>query len=258
MPFDAACAPCPLVAPPRLPLRLEGVRLDLGGTTVLDGLDLCLEAGPATVLLGPNGAGKSLTLRVLHGLLAPSAGRVRWGDRPPDRAARRHQVMVFQQPVLLRRSVAANVAFALRLHGVPRAERRARVAEALALAGLSALARRPAPVLSGGERQRLALARAWALRPGTLLLDEPTANLDPAATRAVEDLIATFRDAGTKIVLATHDLGQARRLGDEVVFLNRGRVVERAPAARFFDAPVSRAARTFLDGDLIDDPAPGC
>ena len=237
--------------PSILPLRLDRVSYAAGGVKLLGDVDLAFAAGPRSIVLGPNGAGKSLLLRLCHGLLDPSSGRVLWsgGALAPD-MVRRQQAMVFQQPVLLRRSAAANVDYALSLRGVPRTARRLRVAEALDRVGLAALARRPARVLSGGERQRLALARAWALQPQVLFLDEPTASLDPAATRAVEDIIDAFHRAGTKIIMTTHDLGQARRLADEVVFLHRGRVLERAPAATFFAGPTSEAARAFLAGEL--------
>ena len=143
--------------------------------------------------------------------------------------------MVFQRPVMLRRSALANVLYALNVAGAADAERVAR--EALAEVGLAHLAQRPARVLSGGEQQRLALARAWALHPEVLFLDEPTASLDPSATREIEAVISAFDAAGTKIVMATHNLGQARRLGDEVIYLHQGRVVERAPVERFFAQP---------------------
>jgi tungstate transport system ATP-binding protein len=240
--------------PPILPLRLDGVVYAAKGKRLIAGIDLALEAGPRSVILGPNGAGKSLLLRLCHGLIAPSAGSVRWlgpaaalaGD-----AVRRRQAMVFQRPVLLRRSAAANVDYALKLRGLARASRRPIVSEALALVGLAELAARPARVLSGGEQQRLALARAWALRPEVLFLDEPTASLDPAATRAVETIIAAFHGAGTKIVMTTHDLGQARRLADEILFLHQGRLVERASAADFFHSPATAEGAAFLKGELL-------
>ncbi|MFQ5773297.1 MAG: phosphate ABC transporter ATP-binding protein [Kiloniellaceae bacterium] len=236
--------------PSILPLRLAGVSYEAGGKRLIDDISLDLAAGPRSVVLGPNGAGKSLLLRLCHGLIGPSAGRISWAG-PAGPEVRRRQAMVFQQPVLLRRSVALNVAYPLRLRGVPGRERRARVEEALAKAGLAALAGQPARTLSGGEQQRLAIARAWAPRPDVLFLDEPTSNLDPAATRAVEDLILTVHASGTKIVMTTHDLGQARRLADEILFLHRGRLLERTAAQRFFTAPRTAEAAAFIKGDLI-------
>ena len=165
--------------------------------------------------------------------------------------------MVFQRPVMLRRSAAANVAYALKLRGVPRTERPQRVAEAVRQTGLAPLAARPARALSVGEQQRLALARAWAIRPEVLFLDEPTASLDPAATHAVEEIIQSIHRAGTRIVMTTHDLGQARRLADEIVFLHHGRVVERQPAEEFFTRPKTREAAAFIAGDLLWQPEHG-
>jgi tungstate transport system ATP-binding protein len=232
-----------------LPLALSEVCYETRGGLLLDRLSLTLEPGPRTVILGPNGAGKSLLLRLCHGLLRPTSGSIEWLG-PGAGSASRYQAMVFQRPVMLRRSAAANLAFALSVRHVPRAERRGRIAEALAASGLNGLAERPARVLSGGEQQRLALARAWALRPQVLFLDEPTANLDPASTRAIEDLILRFA-AGAKIVMTTHDLGQARRLADEIVFLHRGRLVERAAGGRFFAKPATREAAAFIAGELL-------
>ena len=208
-----------------------------------------LSAGPKTVILGPNGAGKSLLLRICHGLIPPSAGAVHWTGPNADQS-RRRQAMVFQRPVMLRRSVQANVSYALKLNRVEAAARRQRVAETLARTGLADLAARPAMVLSGGEQQRLALARAWALDPEVLFLDEPTASLDPSATAQVEAIIDDMHKGGCKIVLTTHDLGQARRLADEVMFLHRGRVTDRLDAGAFFDGQTSDAAAAFVEGRL--------
>lgn len=232
-----------------LPLRTEELGFAAGGVGILQGIALTVEAGAPTVVLGPNGAGKSVLLRLLHGLLAPTAGRVLWEGAAPQPA--RRQAMVFQRPVLLRRTVLANVAYPLRLAGLDRPVREARAWEALELVGLAPLADRPARRLSGGEQQRLALARAAALRPEVLFLDEPCASLDPAATRAVEEIVAALAARGTKIVLTTHDLGQARRLAGDVVFLHRGRVLEHAPASRFFAGPATPEAAAFLRGELV-------
>ena len=233
-----------------LPLRVRGLCFEAGGKRLLEHVSFTARAGPCLVILGPNGAGKSLLLRLCHGLLSPSEGRIEWADADPVRV-RHAQAMVFQRPVLLRRSVAANAHFGLRLRRVPRQERRALVAEALRQGGLSDVANRAARVLSGGEQQRLALVRAWTLKPQVLFLDEPTAHLDPAATRAVETLLAQFHAAGTKLILTTHDLGQARRLADEVLFLHRGRLLEHGPATQFFAQPQSAEAAAFLDGNLL-------
>lgn len=233
-----------------LPLALEDVTFRAGGKTLLDHVSLEIGPGPRTVILGPNGAGKSLLLRICHGLLGPFEGRRSW--RGADAAAaRQRQAMVFQTPVMLRRSVQTNVEYGLKLRGVAAAERRRRATEALDRTGLAARAGQPARQLSGGEQQRLALARAWALEPEILFLDEPTASLDPGATAAVERIVGEIHDAGAKIVMTTHDLAQARRLADEIIFLHAGRVLERRPAADFFDEPESREARAYLSGDLL-------
>ena len=242
--------------PPRrdsavLPLVARGLAYEAGGRRLLDGIDLTVAPGRRVAVIGPNGAGKSLLLRLLHGLLEPAAGEILWRGRPADRAVRAGQAMVFQKPVLLRRSVAANIDYPLAVRGLPAAERAERVAAALRLGRLVELAARPARVLSGGEQQRLALVRALAVEPEILFLDEPSASLDPASTLAVEELIADAYDRGTAIVLVTHDLGQARRLADEVVFLHRGRVLEQTPAARFFAEPVSGPARAHLAGQIV-------
>lgn len=233
------------------PLRAVGLTYAVRGRRLIDGIDLTLEQGPRTVVMGPNGAGKSLLLRLLHGLLPPSAGAVRWGDARPTEAVRRRQALVFQRPVLLRRTVSANLRFVLRLRGCPRDERAARLDRVLALAGLTDLVDRPARALSSGEQQRLALARAMILEPEVLLLDEPTASLDPAAAGEIEALIAAAHGRATKIILVTHDVGQARRLADEVVFLHRGRLVEHVPAAEFFTQPRSAQAQAYLEGRLV-------
>jgi tungstate transport system ATP-binding protein len=235
-----------------LPLRLSGVVYEARERRLIDGLDLTLDGPELTVLLGANGAGKSLTLRLCHGLLRPSAGRVEWlgPGASAGRLPGRGHAMVFQRPVLLRRSVMGNLTHALALAGIGRRGRRDAAAAALAHFGLHGLADRPARVLSGGEQQRLAIARAWALRPQVMFLDEPTANLDPGATRAVEEMIRAIHAEGTKVVMTTHDLGQARRLAGEILFLDRGRLIERAGAGRFFAGPSSPAARAFVGGDL--------
>ncbi len=245
--------PAPADKPRLLPLRLKGVCYQRGDQVLLDQVNLDIGPSGKTLVLGPNGAGKSLLLRLCHGLVEPSSGRIDWalGNGDSAQQRRRRQAMVFQRPVLLRRSALANVAHALALQGVPRLERGERAAEALDRFGLLPLAARPARVMSGGEQQRLALARAWALRPEILFLDEPTSALDPSAVKAVEDAVLTFHEAGTRIVMTSHDLGQARRLADEVVFLCNGRLLEQTPAEQFFRQPGSPEAAAFLRGDLV-------
>lgn len=238
--------------PTLLPLTLTNVAFRHRGQTLLEGIDLAFGASGRTIVLGPNGAGKSLLMRLCHGLLQPSEGTIRWADsRGSGGSIHRRQSMVFQRPVLLRRSAIANVEYALAVQGVGRRERRRHALEALEYFGLASLAYRMARVLSGGEQQRLALARAWAMRPEILFLDEPTSALDPSATKAVEDAVQAFHARGTRVVMSTHDLGQARRLADDVVFLCRGRLLERTPAIAFFQQPRTAEATAFLRGDLV-------
>jgi tungstate transport system ATP-binding protein len=232
-----------------LPLLLDDVVFEVGARRIIDGVSLLLEAGPRTIILGSNGAGKSVLLRLCHGLLRPTSGRIVW-NAPELPGGPRRQAMVFQRPVLLRRSARRNVMYALKLAGISGEECEQRAAEALSKVGLDTLGERHARTLSGGEQQRLALARVWALRPEILFLDEPTASLDPGATNEVENVIAAMHAAGTTIVMVTHNLGQAHRLGDEVLFLHQGRLVERAPAAHFFRNPASPEAAKFLEGEL--------
>ncbi len=232
-----------------LPLTLRDVRFAAGGRTIICGVSAVIEAGPATIILGANGAGKSVLMRLMHGLLQPSSGEVKWHGQGADRV-RRGQAMVFQRPVMLRRSALDNIVYALALAHVPAAERERQAMDALREVGLVDVAHRPARVLSGGEQQRLALARAWALHPEVLFLDEPTANLDPGATREIENVIKAFDASGTKIVMSTHNLGQARRLGDEVLFIHQGRAVEHTPIERFFPKPASAEAAAFIKGEL--------
>ncbi len=228
-------------------LFARGLRYAVGGRVLIDALDLDLGAEGITMVMGPNGAGKSLLLRLLHGLIAPDAGEVFWGDAPLDAAARMRQAMVFQKPVLLRRSVAANVDFVQRSRGKRDPVQRDALLERV---GLIARADQPARLLSGGEQQRLALARALATCPDLLFLDEPTASLDPASALMIEEILREERRRGTRIVCVTHDVGQARRLADDVVFLSQGRMVEHRPAPAFFDTPRATAAQAYLEGRL--------
>ncbi|MEJ8474522.1 ATP-binding cassette domain-containing protein [Roseibium algae] len=235
--------------PSPMPLSVRHLAYKIGDTPILKGIDLDLTSNALTVLMGPNGAGKSVFLRLLHGLLTPTFGEVHWNGTNLTHDSRKSQALVFQKPVLLRRSVKANLNFALGLR--PISNRSERLELALDQAGLSHLASRPARVLSGGEQQRLALARALILDPDVLMLDEPTANLDPASTLVIEQTIARARRLGVKIILVTHDPHQARRLAEEVVFLHEGQIAEHTAAKAFFDSPHSAAARAYLSGDIL-------
>jgi tungstate transport system ATP-binding protein len=232
-----------------LPLVFSGVTVTAAAVAILAGIDLTIAAGAPTVLIGPNGSGKTTLLRTAMGLIAPSEGRVTWGGRedvPPIKRA-----IVFQRPAMLRRSALGNVRYALAAAGVARPVRASRADELMALVGLTGLERRPARRLSGGEQQRLALARALARDPDLLLLDEPTASLDPAATKAIEDIVRNVTARGVKVVMSTHDLGQAHRVGGDIALIHRGRIAERAPAETFFKSPRTVEARRFVAGELL-------
>jgi len=232
-----------------LPIALDDVSFAIRDVTILDRLSLELGGGAPTVLIGPNGAGKTTLIRLAMGLIAPTRGRVTWAGR--ENAAPAHRAIVFQRPVMLRRSAAANIRYALAKADMPRSERQKRIEELCALVGLNGLGDRPARKLSGGEQQRLALARALAKEPQVLFLDEPTASLDPAATKAIEDVVRAIATRGIKVVMSTHDLGEARRLAGEIVLMHRGRVLESGAAEPFFAAPKTEEARRFINGELL-------
>ncbi|OHC63710.1 MAG: ABC transporter ATP-binding protein [Rhodocyclales bacterium RIFCSPLOWO2_02_FULL_63_24] len=223
-------------------LTIDNLGLTEGGTRIIDAVSLSLSA-QRTLVLGPNGAGKSTLLRLIHGLLHPSSGALRW-SQPLS------QAMVFQRPVMLRTTALANVVYGLKLKGCTAHECDRRARQALAHVGLETLAKRPARLLSGGEQQRVALARAWALEPELLILDEPTASLDPASSREVERIINEIAAGGARILMTTHNLGQARRVAEEIVFIDRGRIAEQTPVAEFFKLPRTPAAQDFLQEEM--------
>ena len=233
--------------PSTLPIRFENVAFAAGVISILRAVTLSIAAGPPTILLGPNGSGKTSLLKLAMGLLTPVAGRIVYAER--EDVSRSRHAFVFQKPVMLRRTAARNIAFALKAAG--RTPDAATIDRLLNTVSLGPLAERPARRLSGGEQQRLALARALARDPEVLFLDEPTASLDPFATKSVEDIITRTAAGGVKIVMATHDLGQARRLAGDIVFLANGVLVEHTPAAAFFDAPATPEAKRFLAGELV-------
>ena len=233
-------------APSALPIKFETVSFAVGATRILHGVDVRLVQGPPTVLMGPNGCGKTTLLKLAMGLIAPTSGAITFGGGAAQAGSR---AIVFQKPVMLRRTAAANIAYALRTAGKPANE--ANVRRLLDLAHIAPLVLRPARRLSGGEQQRLALARALACEPQMLLLDEPTSSLDPASTKLVEDIVGRVSASGVKVVMATHDIGQARRLAGDVVFLAKGSMIEHTPAERFFTDPASEEARRFLAGNLV-------
>jgi len=233
-----------------LPVVFTGVSIVAAEVTILDDISLVLLGGSApTVLIGPNGSGKTTLLRAAMGLIPVTRGRITWGGR--EAASPRRLAFVFQRPAMLRRSTGNNLHYALAAAGVSRGQRASRAAELLALVGLDGIEHRPARRLSGGEQQRLALARALARDPEVLFLDEPTASLDPAATKAIEDIVRAVSARGVKVVMATHDLGEAKRLAGEIVLLHRGRLIESGPASDFFENPRTQEARKFIAGELL-------
>lgn len=232
-----------------LPLCLTDVELRRGGRRILGPVSLTLDGPGVTVVMGPNGAGKTSLLRVMHGLDRAGRGAVRWTGDPA--IARRRQAFVFQTPILMRRKVVDCIAYPLRLDGVSRAAGRDRAAEIAASVGLADALDKMSAVLSGGEKQKLALARALIRQPEVLFLDEPCANLDGRATRDIEVILLAARAAGARIVMSTHDIGQARRMADEVWFLYDGLLREAAPSADFFAKPQTPEAAAYLRGDLL-------
>ena len=232
-----------------LPLDLQDVTVRRRGKRLIGPVSLHLGGSGVTIIVGPNGSGKTTLLRVMHGVERISSGQVRWAV--PDVEAQHAQGYVFQTPIMLRRSVEENLRYPLRLHNTPKAEMAERVADWAAKTGLSDRLSLQATRLSGGEKQRLALGRALIRRPEVLFLDEPCANLDGASTRDIETLLLDAHHAGTRIVMTTHDLGQAKRLASDAVFMLHGAVAEQGTAKAFFDAPQTAELQAFFRGDII-------
>ncbi len=256
-----------------LPLNVKSLRYAVGAAELIRDVSFVVQRGSRNIVLGANGAGKSVLLRLLHGLLPPSGGQIEWAHSN----AQFKQAMVFQRPIMLRRTARENIEFSLRLtqrghrsrdsleprsrdsrghrSRDSRGHRISDVASAAEAAldrvGLAHLADRPARLCSGGEQQRIALARAWALSPEVLFLDEPTASLDPTATKAIEEIIHAINKTGTTIIMTTHDIGQAKRIASRVLFLHRGQLIEDAAATPFFETPQSPEAAAFIKGELL-------
>ncbi len=237
---------------PALPLHIDHLHVTRKGNTLLSDINYTIDTHGVTVILGPNGAGKSLLLQIAHGLIEPNEGFVRWNQQKPQ-PHHSWRTFVFQTPVLLRRSVRANIEYVLALHNIDKSKHNALIQEALNHTGLANLASRSARVLSGGEQQRLSIARAWVLHPKVILLDEPTAELDPVGTAYIENLIETITDEGTKIVMTTHDLGQAQRLANDIIFLHQGKLLECSLAKSFFIKPATATAQNFIKGKLLNE-----
>lgn len=236
------------------PLTVEDLVLDVKGKKLINNLSFKCEANGITALMGPNGAGKSLTLRLLHNLIKKTSGTIRWNNVKNKKQIQNAQAMVFQKPVLLRRSVIENLRYNLNVKNIKnKAEQDKLIDEALSKAGLQDQAHNPARLLSGGEQQKLAMARALMDNPSILFLDEPTASLDPNATLVIEDLIKEADKKGTKVILVTHDIGQAKRLAEEIVFLNQGQVSEQGQAQEMIANPQSKPAQQYFSGEIVID-----
>ncbi|AGI71094.1 ABC transporter ATP-binding protein [Octadecabacter arcticus 238] len=228
------------------PLTLRDVQVRRKRKRVIGPIDLVLDPSGPTILIGPNGSGKTTLLRVLHGLERVNTGHVGWTRNDPSRHA-----FVFQSPIVMRRSVAENLAYPLRLLNTPKQEIKQAVDDWLQRTGLTAVRNSPAPRLSGGERQKLAIARALIRKPDVLFLDEPCANLDGYATREIEALLHEAAANGTHLIMATHDMGQARRLAHGLLFMLDGKIHEVGSAADLFAAPSTDELSAFLRGDIV-------
>jgi tungstate transport system ATP-binding protein len=240
----------PAIETPVLPLELSAAVARVRGKTIVGPVDLTIGAQGLTVVMGPNGSGKTTLLRLMHGLQRLSRGKIRWNVA--ETLAREHQAYVFQTPIMMRRYVVDSIAYPLVLRGMKKPAAREKAATWARRVGLEHMLERPAPVLSGGEKQKLALARALIIDPQILFLDEPCANLDGRATREIEEILQQARTGGTRVVMATHDMGQARRLATDVVFMYGGQVHEHSPADRFFDRPGTDKAHAFVNGDIVE------
>ncbi|MFB3890172.1 MAG: ABC transporter ATP-binding protein [Candidatus Bathyarchaeia archaeon] len=232
-------------------LRLENIEKAYRAVKALDQVTFEAEGGKIVVLIGVNGAGKTTLLRIIAGLEKPEKGTILFnGKAMTDSELRQVGTLVFQRTAMFTRSVYDNIAFGLKIRGFQDHEIRERITQALATVGLRSFEKRKAKKTSGGEQQRIALARAFLLEPKILLLDEPTANLDPNSAIIIERVIMNRKKSDSVIVMATHNLSQAKRLGDEIVHIHGGKIVERAGPDEFFDKPKSEVTRKFINGEL--------
>ncbi len=233
-----------------LPLTLADATAHMRRKKLVGPVNLTLGGVGFTIVIGPNGAGKTTLLRLMHGLQRCSGGSVNWAL--PDAVARRRQAFVFQSPIMMRRRVVDSIAYPLRLQGVDKTEARNKAQSYAIRFGLGELLESWAPLLSGGEKQKLSLARALIIEPELLFLDEPCANLDGRATREIETLLLAEQTRGTRLVMSTHDMGQARRLAQDVIFMHKGLVHEASAANAFFSSPATPEAGAFVKGDIVE------
>ena len=233
-----------------LPLVVRDALVRRRGKVLVGPVNLTVAESGFTIVIGPNGSGKTTLLRMMHGIERLSGGTLNWAA--PVATARKRQSFVFQTPIVMRRNVRDNLAFPLQLTGTPRNEARQKAEEWTLRCDLKEAFMRPARVLSGGERQKLALARALIRSPEILFLDEPCANLDGRAVREIEEILQHACRSGIRIVMSTHDMGQARRLASEVAFVYRHRIHEFGPAEQFFQSPSTSEASAFINGDIVE------
>ena len=233
-----------------LPLITKDLSYAVNGTKLIKGISLEVNTDGTTIILGHNGSGKSLLLKLLHGVITPSFGQVTWNDNVPT-SNQYWRAFLLQTPSFFKQTVQYNIEFVLRIAGVPTNEHKTRCQHALEICGLANLCHRNTHSLSGGELQKLSLARAWVVKPHVVLLDEPTVALDPPSALGFENIIQQFKQSATKVIMTTHDLAQAKRLADEIIFIDAGNVIEQSQAREFFSGPQSRQAQNFIKGKLI-------
>ena len=231
-----------------LPIKLDALNYNSSNNQIINNVNIYIKSKGITVIMGPNGSGKSVLVRLLQGLLTPTTGYISYNSNPLDKSIRRRQAMVFQTPTLLKRTVLSNMAFADSINGKTDIAHCKRL---LSLLSLKKFQSYPAQLLSAGEKQRLALARALVLQPYILFLDEPTANLDPASIQLIEDIVINASKSGVKIIFITHDIGQAKRISDDIIFINKGRILEYTETNLFFQTPQTKETAAYLDGNII-------
>ena len=230
------------------PIQFKDLSVILGQKIILDKINCKIKSNSITAVLGPNGAGKSIFLQTINGLFSVQSGRLTFNLMEINQEIRKQQAMVFQNPVLLRRTVIANLQFISNLHNK---ESNRLLKKILSKVGLEGYEKKPARLLSGGEKQRLSMARALIINPNLLLLDEPTANLDPYSLNLIEDLVLEENSIGKTIIFTTHDMSQAKRLATDVIFLNKGKVLEQTISKTFFKSPKTLEAQKYINGEIL-------